>query len=143
MKGFNVFYMIFVLIGDQLIVVSHSQVRSPISPSIFCQRTLFSGFRSLHRRAFKSTSSYSAVLEVTRPSMVFQNQPVRITRHIINCEAVDWGLIHESQDIIAGILGLGPTLNTMSGILLEQLAKMPNETAAAGDGYLIDVHAWV
>jgi hypothetical protein len=53
------------------------------------------------------------------------------------------GVMPESHDMIARVLGPGPTLNSMSSVQLEKFAEMLSRIPADSIGVEVELHAWV
>jgi hypothetical protein len=71
------------------------------------------------QRTSKSTSFYSAILEVTKRLCAFDKHSMDIIWSNANRDQGDGGLMSESHDMIAGVLGPGPQLNDITKVQLE------------------------
>jgi cytochrome P450 len=80
------------------------------------------------------------IIEVTKRLVAFDEASMRIIRHNANGENGDGGLMPETHDMIASVLGPGPTLNGMSGVQLEKMAGMLNEIDRT---VAVRLQAWV
>jgi cytochrome P450 len=95
------------------------------------------------QRSSKATSFYSIALEVTRRLCGFDKPSMDIIFHNINGEDKDEGLMPESHDMVARMLGPGPILN---GLAQEQLAIFSESLKSLSPGTeetAVDLYAWV
>jgi hypothetical protein len=95
------------------------------------------------QRSSKATSFYSIALEVTRRLCGFDKPSMDIIFHNINGEDKDEGLMPESHDMVARMLGPGPILN---GLAQEQLAIFSKSLKSLSPGTeetAVDLYAWV
>jgi cytochrome P450 len=73
----------------------------------------------LIQRSSKSTSFYSAILEVTKRLCALDERSMNIIWTNVNRDQSDFGLMPESHDMIASVLGPGPQLNDITKLQLE------------------------
>ena len=60
-----------------------------------------------------------------------------------NREHGDEGIMPESHDMIAGVLGPGPTLNNMSQTQLEIFTETISRIQPEGDETVVELHSWL
>jgi cytochrome P450 len=94
------------------------------------------------QRSSKTTSFYSVILEVTKRLVAFDKPTMDIIWQNVNREEGDEGIMPESHDMIASVLGPGPTLNNMSQVQLEIFSETIAQLIPEGEA-VVELHAWV
>lgn len=95
------------------------------------------------QRTSKSTSFYSAILEVTRRLCAFDNASMDVIMENVNRDHGDHGLMPETHDMLNDVLGPGPILNGITQFQLEKFNETLGKLNVSEHGEEIDLLGWV